>query len=226
MDKNKKEAANKANKNVKNFTISLLVVAVIVFAVWYLFTARIDQKDLVVKLPSPEKDKGVLITLEHRASAKAQDFAAGKSVSTENMATLLWAASGKNRNGLGFTTPFAKGKEPYVRVYVAGKHGVSLYNWAEGSVTEVLNDDIRKDIAKQDFVKASPQVLIFVIDAEKAEKYGEVAVGAMTQNIYLAAYELNVMTRYIAFINAEEISKKLKLSKNFVPIAVMPVAQK
>lgn len=183
------------------------------------------------KLPAPQTNGGMSLfeALDKRSSAAGGDFSVAP-VSDEELSTVLWAATGLNRGGKGWTVPMSKGQEPYCRVYVAGENGIFLYNWKEHSLEEVSSENIKAKIGSQSFVKKAYYSLIFVSDAkkleyfnnpEKAANFAQVAVGAMTQDVYLAAAALNLGTRYIHAINVDEIRRALDLPEGDLPIALM-----
>jgi nitroreductase len=62
-------------------------------------------------------------------------------------------------------------------------------------------------------------------DKELAYHFASVAVGAMTQNIYLAAASMNLGTRYLYGIDRDFIHKELKLSENDSAVCVMVVGK-
>lgn len=181
------------------------------------------------ELPAPRTEGGLSVfeALEKRSSAPGRDFPSG-AISDEELATLLWAATGRNRQDKGWTVPMAMGTSPYCSVYVVAAEGAYRYEWKEHSLRKITSDDITKKIAKQEFIGAAPYILIFVADTNATDKLGsaglgEILVGAMTQNVYLAAQALDIGGRYVASINADEIRTALSLEKKQVPICVMPI---
>ena len=181
-------------------------------------------------MPLPRRGEAgtpVLAALEKRASAGQADFPAGE-ISPETLGTLLWAATGLNRGGKGWTVPMAMGREPYVSVYVATANGAYLYDWRFDSLKEITKEDIRGSIARQDFARTAPMTLVFVINSEaldRLQQFGYVAVGAMTQNVYLAADELGIGTRYVASLVPDAVKTGLKLAEGDIPVAIMPIGR-
>lgn len=176
-----------------------------------------------IRLPPPQTQggMGVLDALYLRSSASGFNFPK-KGLSPQDLSTLLWAASGLNRNGKGWTTPMAMGMPPYCKIYVLNESGVFLYNWQKQSLAILSTKDARSEVAPQEYVKNSPCLFIFVADGVAFEKvtndkalalhFSSVTTGAMTQNIYLAASSINVGVRYIHLIKHEAIRKILKLN--------------
>ncbi|XKM14302.1 nitroreductase family protein [Orbaceae bacterium ac157xtp] len=187
-----------------------------------------------ITLPNPQTSEGIGVfdALKKRSSTPGGGFTAG-SISDEQLSTILWSASGLNRGKTGWTVPMATGKAPYVKLYVAGANGAFKYNW-DGHYLQNINDsDIRGDIGLQNFVKRATYSIIFVADgealsaydAEKANNFSQIAVGAMSQNIYLACASLKLKCRYIHSIKPNIISEELKLDSNDKPIGIMLIGK-
>ena len=182
-------------------------------------------------LPDPQQAGGMSLfeALKKRSSATGGDFSLAE-VTREELSTILWAASGLNRGAKGWTVPMWRGVPPYCRVYVAANDGVFLYDWKNHGLEKITDENIKGKIGKQAFVKKAWYALIFVSDAEIlsqfnsadiARDFSHVAVGAMTQNVYLACAALQIGTRYIHAIHADEIVRALKLPEGDTPIALM-----
>lgn len=203
---------------------NLLVVVLTLF-----FTISVAYADINLPAPQTKDGIGIFDALKKRASTPGGGFTTGK-VSDEELSTILWAASGLNRGKNGWTVPMANGKPPYVRIYVAGENGVYRYDWESHSLQEISSTDIRADIGLQGFTRRAAYSLIFVSDgqllsefnnAEMANNFSQIAVGAMSQNIYLAAGSLKLNTRYIHSIKPEVIHEELKLTDGHEPIGLM-----
>jgi nitroreductase len=185
-----------------------------------------------IKLPPPLTDggPGIFTVLKKRSSAPGGDFSAAE-VSLEELSTVLWAASGLNRSQTGWTVPMAEGLEPYVKIYVVGPNGVFLYQWADHSLSEISNKNIKAEISDQAFVRRAWYNLLFISDKEVttklehgkglADNYIQVLVGAMTQDVYLAAAALNLGARYIHSVKADVIKDALKIGPDDYPVALM-----
>lgn len=182
-------------------------------------------------LPAPQQAGGMSLfeALKKRSSASGGDFSPAE-VTKEELSTVLWAASGLNRGAKGWTVPMWRGVPPYCRVYVAADNGVFLYDWKDHALEKVTDENIKAKIGKQAFVKKAYYALIFVTDAQILSQFnsaditrdfGHVAVGAMTQNVYLACAALRIGARYIHAMHTDEIVRALKLPEGDTPIALM-----
>lgn len=183
-----------------------------------------------VTLPTPQKKEGMGLfdSLKKRTSTPGGGFPTGM-LSDDELSSVLWAASGLNRGKNGWTVPMASGKPPYVRLYVASEKGTFVYEWEGHYLREINKQDIRGAVGKQNFTKRAPYILIFVsdgdslkdYDAQQANDFSQIAVGAMSQNVYLSAAALKLSTRYIHSINPEFINQSLQLPENSKPIGIM-----
>ncbi|MDR1728797.1 MAG: nitroreductase family protein [Acidobacteriota bacterium] len=180
------------------------------------------------KLPAPQTAGGVpvLDAIENRASAVSGRFPTG-AVSEQELATLLWAASGRNRGGEGWTVPTAMGLDPYVSVYVASKDGAFLYDGKGHALERLSTGDARAKVSSQPFANSAPYILVFVIKGKDGVNYfGQALAGAMTQNVYLAAQGLGIGVRFMATMEQENVRKELKLAEDDVPVNIMPVGKR
>jgi hypothetical protein len=180
-------------------------------------------------LPPPQQEGGMGIfeALKKRSSVPGGDFSPAE-ISPQEMSSLLWAATGLNRGTSGWTVPMAHGRPPYCRVYLADAGGIFLYDWSANALKEISPRNIKAEIGAQSFVKKAAAVLIFVSDGQalrefggEAEEYGHVAVGAMTQNVYLAAASLGIGARYIHSMRRDVLVKALDLPEGDSPVCLM-----
>lgn len=209
---------------------SILVVIAVIFT----FCSLSFAAD--IKLPAPLKDGGpsLLKAIDQRGSAPQNGIPALK-LSPEDLSTVLWAASGKNRDGTKWTVPMAMGLEPYCKLYVADDTGVYLYSWQEHALGQVLSQDIRSKIARQEFVQKAPQIIIMVLDdsimadrvkdAEGRKEMELVSVGFMGQNIYLASQAVNAGTRMVFYADRDSIKSLLSLTDDLYPVCIMPIGK-
>ncbi|MDR1020965.1 MAG: nitroreductase family protein [Synergistaceae bacterium] len=178
--------------------------------------------------------EGIFDLIERRASGTRGSFPDGD-VSDAELATVLWAATGRNRNDSGWTVPLAGGRPPYVKVYAVRRDGVFLYDWKNHSLAEVSKKNALGDITGDAFVKASPVVLVLVSDPSNLGNMARLndgnslaytAAGAMSQNAYLAADSLGISTRYMVSMNLDGVKRELKLKDGETPLCIMPIGKR
>ena len=101
----------------------------------------------------------VRIIIERRASGPRSGFPNGE-ISDEELSTILWAASGRNRGDNGWTVPTAFGMPPYVKIFAVRPDGAFLYDWKQHSLIKVTDENILPKISDDECVQTTPWVLI------------------------------------------------------------------
>lgn len=206
------------------------VVAVASAVVLSLAAAAAD-----IKLPPPKKTGGpsLLEVLDKRCSAAQTTFPAG-AISEEDLSTILWAASGLNRNGNKWTVPMAKGVEPYCTIYVVSDAGVYRYEWKEHTLVRISTDNVKASIPTQTFAQRAPLSLYFVVDGDEIKDFSEplrgeagpVLAGGMSQNVYLACEALGIGTRMIYSVKRDVASRLMKLDDNDLVLFALPMGKR
>lgn len=188
------------------------------------------------KLPRPNTDGGTGLyrLLDERSSGTRSAFPAG-AVSRAELSTILWAASGRNRDDKGWTVPMANGRDPYVNIYVLSAQGAYRYDGKAHALVALAKGDVRNRISPDGFAAGAPYLLMFAADGaavkeiggnEPARSLAYTAAGAMSQNIYLAAGDLGIATRYMMTVNRDGAEKALRIASDDFPICVMPLGKK
>jgi len=110
----------------------------------------------------------------------------------QTLANLLWAGFGTNRADGHRTAPSTMNSQE-IEIYVSLAEGTYVYEPLLHRLRPLIADDIRARTGGQDFVKAAPLALVFVADLARMEKakpedrerYANMDVGYISQNIYL-----------------------------------------
>lgn len=205
--------------------------AIIVLACVFGISCAAVKAAETIKLPAPKTTGGgdLFAAIDKRGSGTAFK---GK-VSDEELATILWAATGRNRANNGWTVPMAMGRAPYGKIYVVGENGTYSYDWENHSLVKVISTDIRGEIGMQGFVKNSYYILLFTTNDSEIKKLnsslvgelGGYAVGAMSEHVYLAAGAYDIKTRFIMSVNKDEARKLLSLPKEETPHCIMTLGR-
>jgi nitroreductase len=189
-----------------------------------------------ITLPAPQKAGGkpVLDAVAARASASGSGFPSN-AISQEELSTLLWAASGKNRPDK-WTIPFGGGVAPYVDIYVAGKDGIFRYAWQDHSLQRVADGDSRARINPQGFAAAASHVFVFVSNKNSLKERGgipthwakwtHVATGAMTQQLYLVSDSLGIGVRYAETMDVKFVRETLGIPADEEPICIFALGKR
>ncbi len=181
--------------------------------------------DITLPAPATQGGEGIFTVLNARHSAVPSDFPL-KDITRQELASLLWAATGQNRNGNGWTVPFAMHRAPYNTLYVLMDTGVYRYDWQRNSLEEISRHDIRRKAGPQRIVGESPVILVFVGQEGTAKEYADIAAGAMTQNIYLASASLGIEGRFVITLDENVLRQELKLKTEEYPINLMLIGKK
>lgn len=186
----------------RNFLILLAIVAI---------AFNTGASD--IELPQPQKSGGMPLmeALSKRKSTRV--FDAEKRLSNQQLADLLWAACGFNREDK-LTIPTALNKQE-VSVYVIVPEGAYLYDAKANVLKQVNNDDIRALAGMQEYAQKALLNIAIVSDKAKMphDIFAGTAAGAVMQNIYLwcASNEIGTVTR--GSFDGEGLAKALGLSE-------------
>jgi SagB-type dehydrogenase family enzyme len=151
-------------------------------------------------------------------------------LSLEDLSALLWAANGVNRPDGKRTAPSAHGRQ-YIDVYVVGDNGGYLYDAPGHKLIEATDQKVKDRLARQGHIAKSSHVLVLVADLSKVPGSSEdtklwwahSTAGTIAQNVHLMAAARGIGTGIVAGIKADEIRQALGLSKDAVPLYVMPL---
>jgi SagB-type dehydrogenase family enzyme len=195
-----------------------------------LFYSPVFSQDKDIGLQEPKSSIAVdlMNALQLRKSTKS--FSTGE-VSMEDISTILWSANGVNRENGKRTAPSSYGKY-YMNLYIAGNTGVYMYDPDMHKLILVTDENIKKQIAKQDYVGEASHIIVMTTElskfhpmvSEQAKIPTSFATsGFIGQNIYLITNALNLGTAYVVGIKKEIIKEKLNLQEGEIPICVMPI---
>lgn len=154
-------------------------------------------------------------------------------VDQESLLEILWAAIGKNREDGRRTAPMPM-RDVIIKLYVASKDGVELYDGDQNTLKSVLKDDIRGQIARQAFVPNASHTIIMTglfknykdsINEQKRNDWTWATAGGVCQNIYLAAAAHELGTVEVVSIHGDEISNLLPMEDGESPMCIMPLGK-
>lgn len=201
--------------------VLFLIIFQIIFAA--------ENSNIELFRPAKRSGQDVMQVFYQRRSAGS--FSEQK-VGEDKLGTLLWMANGVNRDDGRRTAPSAFGSD-FINIYVVTDTAIYLYDSKEHALGFVVSGNFREKFAIQDFVKTAPVLLVLTASLNKLPVYAggrsarlaaaQATSGAIGQNVYLGAATLGLGTRYVMFMNDRAIKHYLKLNKNEVPLAIMPV---
>lgn len=176
-----------------------------------------------IVLPQPQTTGGMPLMEALSKRKSTREFSLDKRLSNQQLADLLWAACGFNREDKR-TFPTALNRQE-VSVYVITPEGAWLYEAKENKLIQVTDKDVRNYSAAQDYAKVA--LLNIAIVSDKAlldnDIYAGTDAGAVMQNIYLwcAANEIGTVTR--GSFDGDNLAKALGLKDTQRVILVQTV---
>lgn len=182
----------------------------------------------MIKLPAPQTDLDfpLMKAIElRRTKRKWLD----EDVSLQDMSNILWVACGitceatKNAKSRRAAPSACNSQE--IRVYVALKSGLYLYDETDHQLMKVLEDDIRQYIGTQKMMQHAPLGLIYVADYTKMSaptfKSHEkrwfttfADTGFMSENVYLYCTIANLSTAVLGLIDRDKLHDLMGLAKH------------
>lgn len=189
----------------------------------------------VIQLPNPAL-RGNMSLEEAMAKRSSVRQFKKRTLKTEEISQLLWAACGQTRQRGGKTIPSAGALYP-LEVYVVTPEGVfhylphrhGLQPHADGNLIPGLS----AAAFNQDCVAKAPAV--FVISAvyertmrrygSRGERYVHMEAGHAAQNIHLEAVALGLGSVAVGAFNDDEVYRVLGLGNKEKPLYLIPVGE-
>lgn len=171
------------------------------------------QEQIALPQPSKTLKTTVVEALQNRHSTR--EFS-DRQFSDQDLATLLWAANGINREDGRRTAPSAVNAQD-IDIYVVRADGAYLWQYKENTLKRVSDEDLRPLVAAgQDFVLGAPVSLVLVSDnarfGNKPSPFAMADAAYVSQNIcvYCSAAGWACCPR--ASMNKEGLRKALQLA--------------
>jgi SagB-type dehydrogenase family enzyme len=149
-------------------------------------------------------------------------------LSKQELSNLLWAACGitkeeTNKSKSKRTAPSAHNWQE-IKIYVAMKQGLFLYDEKGHQLIQILSKDIREDIGTQKMMRSAPVGLIYVSDYSKLSSYFAkdddekwfltgTDTGFVSQNVYLYCAAAQLGTVVLGWVNRDKLHKIMGLKE-------------
>lgn len=178
-----------------------------------------------IKLPPPQKDLAfpLMKALEQRRTKRKWKT---ETLSEQELSNLLWAACGitmeeTKRAKSRRTAPSGRNSQT-IKVYVALRSGLYLYDEKMHSLVLIHAHDIREWIGNQKMMKSAPVGLVYVSDYSKLKGYvgtddyrkwfvAGTETGFISQNVYLYCASAKLNTAVIGLVDREKLHEKMGL---------------
>lgn len=178
-----------------------------------------------IELPEPQKelDFPLMKALENRRTKRNWK---DDPIDIQDISNLLWAACGKTmeetkKSKSRRTVPSGRNSQT-IKVYVALKNGLYLYNENIHQLIFIKGEDIREHLTNQKMMKNMPVGLIYVSDYSKLKGYvgtddnrklfvAGTETGFISQNVYLYSASAKLNTAVIGLVNREKLHDIMEL---------------
>ena len=188
--------------------------------------------DIVLEKPESKIDVDLMKAFGLRKST--EEFSE-KEVSIKELSTILWSANGINREDGKRTAPALFGME-VIRIYVLSNSGIYLYDATQNTLLSRSTKDAKKDVGSKrggaEGTETASLVLLLTGDPSMIPDFlsrdmrlnaAYATAGTIGQNVYLIANALGLRTRLVGALSVEGIRSCLKLSKDEIPLYIMPL---
>lgn len=170
-----------------------------------------------IALPQPQMDGGMPLMRALKARKSSREFA-DKPIPQQQLANLLWAAFGVNRDDQKRTAPSAHNRQE-IDIYAAMHDGLFRYDAVNNALQPILQRDIRGLTGKQDFPAHAAVNLVYVADfsrvknvpRKEAMEVAAISTGAIVQNVYLYCASEALATVVRGWIDKKALAKAMGL---------------
>ena len=192
----------------------------LVLLMLFFFALPVSAEEEIITLPEPVKTGGRPL-MEAISLRKSSSNFQDTELAAKDLATLLWAAGGINREDGKLVYPTAMDTKDII-IFVFTKSGVCRYNPESNSLTVIQKGDYRPYAAVQPFGAKAAVNLVYVqdtsrwpkIDAtpEQVKQAGFSHAGFSMQNVYLYAASQGWGARTVMSMNYEKLPEILGLT--------------
>jgi SagB-type dehydrogenase family enzyme len=178
-----------------------------------------------IQLSAPQKTGGMPL-MEALNARQTQRTFSTKPLSEQQLADLLWAAFGINRDNGKRTAPSARNMQE-ISLYAALPSGLYLYDAQKNVLTQLSKEDLRAKTGKQPFVTVAPVCLIYVADYDRmkneSEFYSAVDTGYISQNVYFFCASEGLHTVVLGSVDKAALQAAMKLNPAQHIVLTQPV---
>jgi len=146
----------------------------------------------LITLPPPRRVGGRPLMDALRDRATQREFSR-RPLPDQMLSDMLWAAFGVNRSETGQRTAPSAMDNREIDLVVATEAGVFLFVPMPHRLQQLSNEDLRPMTGGQDYVRAAPVSLVYLVDQRRQERvavdermfYAAADTGFIGQNVYL-----------------------------------------
>lgn len=180
------------------------------------------KQQLLLPAPSTERGTDIMTALRKRHSVRQY---ADRPLSQQDIADLLWAAGGKNREDGRLTSPTAMNRQEII-LFLFTAEGCYRYLPEHHALQWICDGDNRALVAsRQEALAKSPAFIVMVADTRRFGQEGQQAermmcadAGIVSQNINVCCASTGMATVTRATMDKDGIISLLGLDSTFDPI--------
>ena len=183
---------------------------------------RLTGKRLTLPSPTAERGSDIMTALRHRRSVREY---ADRPLDGQDIADLLWAAGGRNRDDGRLTSPTAMNRQE-ILLFLVTAEGCYRYLPEHHVLQHIADGDHRALVAsRQEAFAKAPAFIVMVADTQRFGMQGERALCMMSAdagiaseniNVFCAAAGLATVTR--GTMDSEALIRLFGLDASFKPI--------
>ncbi len=185
-----------------------------------------------IALPAAPDSFGLDLAAALKARKTDREYGPGE-VTPAELAKVLWAANGVNRENGKRTAPTPRGFY-FINTYVTGQAGTFLFDAKKSELTPINAENLVAKVGIQPYIGSASHVLmltarlsLYTGDQPREHKIATAytTAGCIAQNVYLAAAALKLSTCLVFSQKEDEIRKGLGLKDEEVPLFIMPLGR-
>ncbi len=196
----------------------------------------------IIQLPAPNYKSNTSIEEALQKRRSVRDYS-NKPLSLSEVSQILWAAQGITDETDGLRTAPSAGALYPLEVYLVAANveelaaGIYKYNPLNHTLKKITEGDKRVEISnaalkQRSIVEASALVVITAVYERTSVKYGKrteryvnMEVGHVGQNIYLQGVSIGLSTVMVGAFEDESLKQAMNLPENEFPLAIYPLGK-
>ncbi len=230
-------------KYISSFVAIFFLFLMITLNLFCQEESKMQNSDIeTIELPHPKLTSKISVEEALLKRRSVRDYS-GEPLVISEISQILWAAQGITGESYDFRTAPSAGALYPLEIYIAVSNvkelsaGLYKYNPKKHVLRKVSDGDKRNEISnaalKQDAIGNSSAIIIITAVYERTavkygnrtERYVNIEVGAVGQNVYLQSVSLGLGTVMIGAFKDDDLKNVLNLPASEQPLAIMPLGK-
>jgi len=231
-----------------NFSVIAILIVGIFIAGNFFCQDNLEKTEMqkseseIIQLPAPNFKSNTSVEEAIQKRRSVRDYS-DEPLTLSEVSQILWAAQGITDKTYGLRTAPSAGALYPLEVYLVAANvkdlsaGIYKYYFKDHTIKKIIEGDKRTAISnaalRQVAIENSSAVVIITAIYERtsvkygkrSERYVNMEVGHVGQNIYLQAVSLGLGTVMMGAFDDEALKKVLDLQENEFPLAIYPLGK-